>query len=229
MPPPLQMAGAYSVFANGGYRINPQPPPDPEGRVDARGKVLSENPAAAKAAPMYACSMHARPLSPTPCCATWCAWVRHGQPRAKQALLGRNDLAGKTGTTNDAVDAWRPRRLHAQPGGGPPGCRLRPAQEPGRARDRRRPGAADLGWSATWARCLQGRTGKPGAARAGKERRGHVAGGDWTFEEMRQRRRRGLGWPGRPAGRGQAGRSSARSPADVEAEKKKILEMFGGA
>ncbi|TPQ28587.1 penicillin-binding protein 1A, partial [Cupriavidus pinatubonensis] len=36
---PLQMAGAYSVFANGGYRINPYLI---QKVVDARGKVLSE-------------------------------------------------------------------------------------------------------------------------------------------------------------------------------------------
>ena len=36
---PLQMAGAYSVFANGGYRVNPYLI---QRVVDSRGKVLSE-------------------------------------------------------------------------------------------------------------------------------------------------------------------------------------------
>lgn len=96
---PLQMAGAYAVFANGGYKVNPyliskisdnngkilfQVTPEKSGDdslrvIDARNAFMVD-------------SM----LKDV---------VRHGT--ATRALsLKRTDIAGKTGTTNDSIDAW---------------------------------------------------------------------------------------------------------------------------
>ncbi len=96
---PLQMAGAYAVFANGGYRVKPwfiarvednkgttlyAAKPETAG-VDAE-RVLDERNA-------FLMTTLMRDV------------VRYGTA-SKAMSLGRQDLAGKTGTTNDHVDAW---------------------------------------------------------------------------------------------------------------------------
>jgi len=96
---PLQMAAAYAIFANGGYKVSPyvishitdikgdiisEAKPDQAG--DAANRVLDERNAFIMDSMMKDV-------------------VRQGT--AVRALsLGRPDLAGKTGTTNDSVDAW---------------------------------------------------------------------------------------------------------------------------
>ncbi len=96
---PLQMAAGYAIFANGGYRVAPYLIL----RVtDARGNVLSEATpvAAGKGAepaidPRNAFVMNSMLMDV----------VNYGTAtRAK--VLKRKDLAGKTGTTNENVDAW---------------------------------------------------------------------------------------------------------------------------
>ena len=96
---PLQLAGAYAVFANGGYRVSPylitkvtdsngtvlsQASPDRSGDegnrvIDARNAFLVD-------------SM----LKDV---------VRYGTA-TKALSLKRPDISGKTGTTNDSIDAW---------------------------------------------------------------------------------------------------------------------------
>ena len=96
---PMQMAQAYSVFANGGYRV---PPYYIERIEDNRGNVL------AQAKPMRAGEGAERVIDPRN------AFIMHSIMRdvvrmgtaARAMRLGRNDLAGKTGTTNDFIDAW---------------------------------------------------------------------------------------------------------------------------
>ena len=96
---PLQMAGAYTVFANGGYRINPyliskitdnngkslfQVTPEHAG--DEAFRVIDERNA-------YLIDSMLKDV------------VKQGT--ATRALsLKRTDIAGKTGTTNDSIDAW---------------------------------------------------------------------------------------------------------------------------
>jgi penicillin-binding protein 1A len=96
---PLQMAGAYAVFANGGYRISPYL----IGRItDARGATLSE------AKPQVAGSEAERIIDPRNAFIMTSMLrdvVAHGTAARAQSL-GRRDLAGKTGTTNENVDAW---------------------------------------------------------------------------------------------------------------------------
>jgi penicillin-binding protein 1A len=97
---PLQEAGAYSVFANGGYRVNPYV----IARVtDADGKVLSE------ARPERAGVEANRVIDARNAFLmdSMLRDVAHRGTAAKAGLaLKRPDIAGKTGTTNDSMDAW---------------------------------------------------------------------------------------------------------------------------
>jgi penicillin-binding protein 1A len=96
---PLQMASAYSVFANGGYRVAPY---FVERVEDARGNVLFEaKPVAAGAgAERVIDARNAYIMS------TIMRDVVRAGTATRAMKLGRGDLAGKTGTTNEFVDAW---------------------------------------------------------------------------------------------------------------------------
>ena len=96
---PLQMAGAYSVFANGGYQINPYLI---QKVVDTRGVVLFEAkpPAVAQDADRV---LDARNAFVT---TSLLHEVTISGTAAATQKLGRSDLAGKTGTSSDAVDGW---------------------------------------------------------------------------------------------------------------------------
>ena len=96
---PLQMAQAYSVFSNGGYRVQPY---FVERIEDARGNVLYEANAqrAAEAAQRVIDPRNAFIMQ-----SIMRDVVRMGTA-ARAMRLGRGDLAGKTGTTNDFIDAW---------------------------------------------------------------------------------------------------------------------------
>jgi penicillin-binding protein 1A len=96
---PLQMAGAYAVFANGGYKVSPYL----IARVtDADGKVLSQ------AAPDLAGDEKNRVIDERNAYLMDSMLkdvVRYGTA-TKALVLKRPDIAGKTGTTNDSIDAW---------------------------------------------------------------------------------------------------------------------------
>jgi len=96
---PLQMLGAYSIFANGGYRITPYLI---DRVVDSRGNVLSN------AQPVAATEGAERAIDPRNAfiMTTMMRDVVRAGTAARAMQLGRQDLAGKTGTTNDNVDAW---------------------------------------------------------------------------------------------------------------------------
>jgi penicillin-binding protein 1A len=97
---PQQMAGAYAVLANGGYRVQPYLIAKIE---DARGTVISET------RPPAAPQESARVLDARNAFITDSMLrdvARFGTGAAATKRLGRGDLAGKTGTTNDAVDGW---------------------------------------------------------------------------------------------------------------------------
>ncbi|MFT3816922.1 MAG: PBP1A family penicillin-binding protein [Rubrivivax sp.] len=97
---PLQMAAAYAVFANGGWRVQPVLI---EKVVDARGQVLFEAPPPAA----FSDDTRAVPEANVFLLRSLLADVTlRGTAAAAQAALRRPDLYGKTGTTNDAVDAW---------------------------------------------------------------------------------------------------------------------------
>lgn len=97
---PWQMASGYAVFANGGYRIQPFIVKE---MTDSAGHVL------ARVQPVVAGSEGSeRVLDPRNVFLTDMMLkdvIRRGTG-VKARSLGRNDLAGKTGTTNDYFDAW---------------------------------------------------------------------------------------------------------------------------
>ena len=96
---PLQMASGYSVFANGGYRVNPLLIT----RItDNKGRVLQQT-------PLPVIDESARAIEPRN------AFVmsqlmqevaRSGTAFKVWQTFKRPDLAGKTGTTNESMDAW---------------------------------------------------------------------------------------------------------------------------
>lgn len=97
---PWQHLSAYAVFANGGYRIEPFVVKQ---ILDANDNVLAET------RPVQAGDESLRIIDPRN------AWVmnsmlqdvvRRGTAARAGQVLKRPDLAGKTGTTNDYVDAW---------------------------------------------------------------------------------------------------------------------------
>lgn len=97
---PLQMAAAYAVFANGGHRVTPVLI---ERIVDAQGRVIFEAP---PPEPMDD-STRVVPARNVFLVNSMLADVTaRGTAARAQATLRRPDLYGKTGTTNDAVDAW---------------------------------------------------------------------------------------------------------------------------
>ena len=96
---PLQMARAYAVFANGGYLIEPY---YIQKIVDDRGNELgvAKPPLAGEEALRVIDARNAFIMDSILQDVT-----RYGTAAAA-AKLGRHDLAGKTGTTNDFVDGW---------------------------------------------------------------------------------------------------------------------------
>ncbi len=94
-----QMVRAYGVFANGGYKVEPY---IVSRIVDDRGTVL------AQAQPQMAGDEALRVIDARNAFLMDSMMhdvVRYGTA-ARAMSLGRHDLAGKTGTTNDFIDAW---------------------------------------------------------------------------------------------------------------------------
>ena len=96
---PLELATGFSVFANGGYKVNPY---IIALITDQRGNTIAE-----VAPPALDESMRAIPQRNAFIMNTMMNDVAIRGTAAKAAAeLGRSDLYGKTGTTNDAKDAW---------------------------------------------------------------------------------------------------------------------------
>ncbi len=96
---PLQMAGAYAVFANGGYKVNPYL----ISRItDADGRLLSQ------AKPDNAGDESNRVIDARNAFLmdSMLKEVVNAGTASRAKTLNRTDLAGKTGTTNDSFDAW---------------------------------------------------------------------------------------------------------------------------
>lgn len=97
---PLQVAGAYSVFANGGYKVAPYLI---QKVTDAKGNVLLE------ANHPKAGDEGVRVIDPRNAFIMTSMLrdvVRSGTGYMANQKLGRADLAGKTGTTDNSVDGW---------------------------------------------------------------------------------------------------------------------------
>jgi penicillin-binding protein 1A len=97
---PWQMVTAYSVFANGGFKINPFVVREIRGdgnQVLAHSAQIEAGDEAIRAIdPRNAFMMDAMLRDVT----------IYGTAAKASAILKRQDLAGKTGTTNEYVDAW---------------------------------------------------------------------------------------------------------------------------
>lgn len=123
---PLELVGGYAVFANGGFRVEPHA----LARIEnSRGEVLFEarpatvcrdcpEPGFPGALPLLPVGRTASgdeaPVVATRVLTPQNSWlitsllqdvIKRGTGRRAQAL-GRGDIGGKTGTTNDQLDAW---------------------------------------------------------------------------------------------------------------------------
>ncbi len=107
---PLEMTTGYAVFANGGYRVDPY---FIERIENSKGEIIFQ------AQPAFACmdcifaEPPTLPLAPPVISppiiyemnSIMADVITQGTAR-KATSLGRSDLRGKTGTTNDQYDAW---------------------------------------------------------------------------------------------------------------------------
>ncbi len=96
---PMQLATGYSVFANGGYRVNPwliTRVSDQKGKVllEVTPPEIGEGARAIDARNAFVMSSLLQEIT------------RSGTAARAQGTLKRPDLYGKTGTTNDSMDAW---------------------------------------------------------------------------------------------------------------------------
>lgn len=96
---PMQMAVAYSTFANTGYRVNPwivSKVSEQRGKVlvETKPPVLANTERVIDARNAFMMSSLLQEVT------------RSGTAARAQATLKRPDIYGKTGTTNDSLDAW---------------------------------------------------------------------------------------------------------------------------
>jgi penicillin-binding protein 1A len=96
---PMQIATGYSVFANGGYRVNPwliTRITDQKGKplVESQPPLLNESMRAIDARNAFVMNRLLQEIA------------RSGTAARAQRDLKRPDLYGKTGTTNDSIDTW---------------------------------------------------------------------------------------------------------------------------
>ena len=96
---PMQMATGYSVFANGGYRVNPWLVTTVS---EQRGKVLVQT----KPPVLEDAQRAIEPRNAFLMTSLLQEVTRSGTAARAQATLKRPDIYGKTGTTNDSMDAW---------------------------------------------------------------------------------------------------------------------------
>ncbi len=204
---PMQMAVGYSVFANGGFRVNPWLISKV---TDFKGRVISETePTPTDQFPRAIDARNAFIMD-----SLLQEVTRSGTAARAQATLKRPDLYGKTGTTNDAWDAWfagfqptlaaitwigydTPRNLGSRETGG---------------------GLSLPVWISFMERALKGvpvmePTVPPGVVNVG---------GEWFYDEYARNGVASLGLEDRPAP------GSVLAPQDAPApeERNKILELF---
>ena len=96
---PMQMATGYSVFANGGMRVQPHIIT----RVtDHKGKILVDSPAQM----VNEANRAITPRNAFVMTSLLQEVTRSGTAAKARVALKRDDIYGKTGTTNDSMDAW---------------------------------------------------------------------------------------------------------------------------
>ena len=215
---PMQMAAGYAVFANGGFRVTPslvQRVVEHKGRVlyEAPAATLDESQRAIDARNAFIMSNLLQEIT------------RSGTAARAQAVLKRPDLYGKTGTTNDSMDAWfvgyQPTVVAAAWVG---------YDTPRNLGSRETGGGLSLPiWIGYMSEALKGVPvaeiqAPPGVIRTRSE---------WFYEEFGPERGvRGLGlndpWPGAPNGEltGTEPDSEAAKPAAEGEDRRSILDLF---
>ena len=206
---PMQMATAYSVFANGGFRTNPWLVSKV---TEQKGKILMEN----KPLPLDESVRGIDARNAFIMNSLLQEVARSGTAARAQATLKRPDLFGKTGTTNDSMDAWfagfqptlaavtwigydTPRKMGSNETGG---------------------GLSLPVWISYMEHALKGVPVSQYTAPSGVVN----SGGEWFFDEYaRSAGVSCLGLDDRSTTAGTATESHALPPAD---EKRKILDLF---
>ena len=97
---PLEMARAYAVFANGGYRVTPyliDKIYDSNGNLLAKTEPLIAHETAPQVIDERNAFIMTQMMKDV---------VKRGTAAKATAGIKRNDIAGKTGTTNDSKDVW---------------------------------------------------------------------------------------------------------------------------
>ena len=203
---PMQMAMGYSVFANGGYRVQPHLIT----RIaDHKDRVLVDSPTPTqpneeeRAIPARNAFVMTSLLQEV---------TRSGTAARAQATLKRPDIYGKTGTTNDSMDAWfagYQQNLTAVVWIG--------YDTPRKLGDRETGGGLSLPvWISFMETALRS---IPVSEPAVPEGVVHI-GGDWVFEELsREGSITSLGM-------GQENHANKPVPAPANDEKNRILDLF---
>ena len=203
---PMQMATGYSVFANGGYRVQPHLIT----RIaDHKDRVLVDSPTPTqpneeeRAIPARNAFVMTSLLQEV---------TRSGTAARAQATLKRPDIYGKTGTTNDSMDAWfagYQQNLTAVVWIG--------YDTPRKLGDRETGGGLSLPvWISFMETALRS---IPVSEPAVPEGVVHI-GGDWVFEELsREGSITSLGM-------GQENHANKPVPAPANDEKNRILDLF---
>ncbi len=198
---PMQMSTAMGVFATGGYHV----PPRLIARVtDSKGRVLNETtPAVLDESTRVIPARNAYAMT-----SLLQEVTRSGTAKDAPRLLKRTDLFGKTGTTNDSMDAWFA-------GWSPSvvGVVWIGYDTPKKLGDRETGGGLALPvWIEYMRHALKGVPSKPMAAAPP----GMVnVGGEWIFEEY-----------ARGGGIDMVGVEEEAPTAPTEAEKSSILDLF---
>jgi penicillin-binding protein 1A len=208
---PLQMATAFSTFANGGYRVNPWIIAKV---MDRKGKTLSEF----KPTPLDD-SVRAIDARNAFLMTNLLQEVTRSGTAAKARVeLKRDDIFGKTGTTNDSMDAWFA------------GYHLTLAavtwigyDTPRKLGDRETGGGLSLPvWIKFMEHALKGvATAEPSVPEGVVN-----VGGEWYYEEFARGAgvtSLGLEDPGTPPVAGAPGTAPPLPPAD---ERRRILDLF---
>jgi penicillin-binding protein 1A len=197
---PLQMASAYGVFANGGYLVAPRLI---ERVTDGKGRVLQQADRLALDESMRTLDARNAFVMTT----LLQEVTRSGTAARAQGTLKRTDIYGKTGTTNDSMDAWfagwhasvvavvwigydNPKKLGDRETGG---------------------GLALPVWIEYMAQVLKGAPAKEAVAPDGVIN----VGGDWVYEEYAH-----------GAGIGSLGLDEKAPAPPTEEERKGILDLF---
>jgi penicillin-binding protein 1A len=212
---PMQMAVGYSAFANGGYRVNPYlvtRVTDHKDRVlvDKQPPLPNETMRAISTRNAFVMSSLLQEVA------------RSGTAANAQRMLKRPDLYGKTGTTNDSLDAWfagfQPTMAAVAWMG---------YDTPRSLGDKETGGGLSL---PIWINYMQNALKGVPVAEVAPPSSGVVnAGGEWYFDEYAPGRGvSSLGVESAPAPTGEAssGGAAPEAPTPAPEERNRILDLF---